>query len=114
MLTIEFIYNWNGKLYNNWFTTFRMLNPSKYKLGHTYLIVLKKGGVIVEKFEAILQDIYQCKLDSLPMILPELDAGYPRGPFKNLIETMYKNKPINIYEKDWAFYLFERVVKLKY
>lgn len=38
--TIDFSYNWNGKLNCNSFTTIRLANPNKYQIGLDYLVKL--------------------------------------------------------------------------
>ena len=88
MNTIKFSYNWNRKLGNIAFTTFRMHNEGKYKVGERYKIECK--GVV--PFNAIILDIRKLKLEQINEFIARIDTGYSLEEFKTIVRRMYKEK----------------------
>ena len=66
MKTITFSYNWNNKLGRKAFTTIRLYNPNKYKIGETYNINLKKECIGAGKIIAIKNFMLKDSMNSLP------------------------------------------------
>ena len=113
METIKFSYNWNNKLTNKAFTTLRLHNPHKYKIGLRYAI--ECNGQI--RGVAILRDIRTFTLASLNDFITYLDTGYNVAETVQLLKRMYKNKVVNwktqkldfcllVYEKETEKNLF--------
>ena len=94
---IEFSTNWNNKLYNKSFTTFRLASRH-YQIGALYNIVLCEGVLGVAKCLAIKE----MKLAQVNEFIARLDTGYSREQFIELVKKMYK-KVRNIEERH--FYL---------
>ncbi len=85
--TINFSYNWNGKLNNKAFTTIRLHNPNKYKVGNKYDIELKNQpkGIAQLKEKRVLS------LNQLNEFVCYLDTGYSKAETISIIKRMYKN-----------------------
>ena len=103
MKTINFTYNWNNKLDCKAFTTFRLRNPAKYKIGESYQILLK--GKVVGT--ATIVQILPLTLDKVNEWIARLDTGYSLPEFKKLVETMYKNK-VNVRMADFSLLLLHK------
>ncbi|GIW22567.1 MAG: hypothetical protein KatS3mg068_1574 [Candidatus Sericytochromatia bacterium] len=101
---IAFSYNWNNKLNNNAFTTFRLHNPNKYKEGMVYKIYLKDKYL----FDAKIIDIKVLKLDKINDFISYLDTGYSKEEFLNIIKKMYK-KIENLEDQLFDLILLKRV-----
>ena len=89
MDTLDFTYNWNNKLDCQAFTTFRLHNPSKYAVGKTFDIYLKKKFVRQAQIIAL-------KTLTLPQVnefIARLDSGYDLEQFRTLVRTMYQKIP---------------------
>lgn len=88
MNRLDFSYNWNNKLECKAFTTFRMANPHKYKIGLELEVYLK------DKFVAVCKiiDMRVLRLDQVNEFVAYLDTGYSVDEFKNIVRRMYKEK----------------------
>ncbi|MDD4992153.1 MAG: hypothetical protein PHR83_07980 [Paludibacter sp.] len=84
---IQFSYNWNNKLQNKAFTTIRLHNPNKYKVGNVYEIEINDNP----KGTATLQDVRVLRIDQLNDFICYLDTGYNREQTINMLQRMYKN-----------------------
>ncbi len=84
---ISFTYNWNNKLAGKFFTTLRLKNDSKYFIGETYSIYLKKKLI----FYAEIVTIKHFHLSDINDYVAGLDTGYSTQECRNIIKTMYKN-----------------------
>ena len=89
MHTLDFTYNWNNKLDCPAFTTLRLHNPSRYAVGKTFDVYLKKKFVRQAQIIAL-------KTLTLPQVnefIARLDSGYDLERFHTLVCTMYKKIP---------------------
>ncbi len=93
METIAFSQNWNNKLSGKAFTTIRLHNPHKYKLGETYAVSIKDKplGVVA------LVDLKKITVRMLDNFTARLDTGYSANETVQILKQMYKNKSI-----DWS------------
>jgi hypothetical protein len=84
MQTLDFTYNWNKKLDCDCFTTFRLHNPKKHKIG-VLLLVSLKGEPLKE---VMIKDIKTMKLSKVNEFIAYLDTGYSVEEFQKLVKTM--------------------------
>lgn len=91
METINFSQNWNNKLSGKAFTTIRLHNPHKYKLGDNYEVAIKEKPLGT----ASLVDLKKITLRMLDNFTARLDTGYSANDTIKLLQQMYKNKNIN-------------------
>jgi len=87
MKQINFSYNWNNKIDCKAFTTLRLSNRNKYKIGELYQIYLKKTFVK----NGIIVDIKVLSLNEINDYIAFLDTGYNRDECLTIIKRMYKN-----------------------
>lgn len=113
MTEIVFSQNWNNKLYQNYFTTFRPWWNKRFKPGDKVKIKLNFVTNLEPEFVAIYHFSVIEVLHQVPETLCYLDTGLNKADFINLVQTMYKNKNYNLDFQPFAFMLFERVNKLK-
>lgn len=100
---ILFSKNWNGKLGNDFFTTIRLFNPSKYQLGELYNICLGAKG----EFSAKCVALNNLKTKQIPSFLTYTDAGLSKKQFVELMQRMYKGKITE--ETEWHIITLERL-----
>lgn len=86
---IEFTQNWNGKLNCNSFTTMRLHNPVKYCVGAIKQIYLKG----VWKGNAKIIEVRRIYLSDINQFIAKLDTGLSAEDCRQVIRTMYKNRP---------------------
>jgi hypothetical protein len=98
---IPFTTNWNNKLDCKAFTTIRIRNDEKYKIGHKYCITLNK----LPQFVAEIVSITHFQLNSITPAMSYLDTGYGTEETKKIIEKMYKKYNIAVYNVTWYFIL---------
>jgi len=91
MLAINFNRNWNGKLRNQCFTTIRLHNVSKYRIGEKYEIRLNEKPIGTATAKAIKT----LSLNQLDDFTTCLDTGLDRNKTVEMIKGMYKNKVWN-------------------
>jgi hypothetical protein len=110
---IDFFYNWNRKLDAMAFTTIRLRNDDKYKIGAEYYINLKYERRNINKGEARCVDIKHFKIAQLNNFIAYLDTGYNKAECRRVIETMYKNRmpPINWETQDLSLVLLVKKQK---
>lgn len=89
METLNFSTNWNNKLRCRSFTTIRIRNDTKYHKGAVLNIALQK----YPKGKAKIIDITYMTLDNISEWIARLDTGYSANECKEMLKTMYKNKP---------------------
>ena len=97
--TIPFSSNWNNKLDCKAFSTVRIRNDNKYKIGNEYTIILKEQPI----FQATIVSITHFSLSALSPAMSYLDTGYSPKEQMKMLEQMYKNKNIAVYNIDWSF-----------
>ncbi len=104
MPQINFSYNWNNKLQCNRYTTLRIWNPEKYRVGEIYDIFLKDK--LIQKSELMAQR--QLRFNEFNSFIAGIDTGYDLETFKGIVEKMYPGAN----QKMFGLYLFE--VKERY
>lgn len=94
---IDFIYNGNNKLNCHAFTTIRLRNDNKYKIGAEFYINLKQENRNVSKGTAHVVAINYFKINQLNNFVAYIDSGCNMADCKRMIENYYKNvqPPIN-------------------
>lgn len=85
METIKFSNNWNGKLSNKAFTTFRPHNPEHYSVGKEYRIELR-GKYLGN---AVLRSMRMICPDQLNDFVSYLDTGYSAREMVGILLKMY-------------------------
>jgi len=108
METIKFTFNWNKKLETDNFTTIRLENPRKYKLGEVYSIVLVKKGISKSLGEGKIIEICLIKLHQLKKINCYQDTGYGLEATQDIIRKMYPGKD---WTKQGIYYMLIQKVK---
>lgn len=103
MLVINFNNNWNGKLKNQFFTTIRLHNVSKYRVGETYEIRLNDRVIGTAKAKSIKV----LTLKELNEFITCLDTGLSLYKAIELFKTIYKNKVFNWETQKLDFILLE-------
>lgn len=108
METIKFTYNWNKKLETDTFTTIRIENPHKYRLGEVYQITQQERGRIIDRGLGKIISLTLVKLHQLKEVPCYLDTGYGLDATKDIIYKMYPGT-------DWAqqnlYYILIQKVK---
>lgn len=102
---ITFSHNWNGKLFCYAFTTFRLRNDAKYKVGQEYDIYLKGH----EHEPVVISYIRHFKIDEISEVLWLLDTGYNKEESVNMMKTMYRNIVQNWETQDISFIVLRRI-----
>lgn len=72
METIKFDKNWNSKLNNKAFTTIRLKNDEKYKVGEIYFIEDKSASY---NRMSVIRDIFDFKIGRISMCASMVDMG---------------------------------------
>lgn len=103
MLAINFNKNWNGKLKNQFFTTIRLHNVSKYRVGETYEIRLNDRTIGTAK----AKQIAVITLNQLSPYITCLDTGLDHYKAIELFKTIYKNKVVNWQTQKLDYILLE-------
>lgn len=101
---LAFSQNWNGKLHNNVFTTFRLYSR-KYTVGNHLNISL--CGKPLGKGQVIRA--YPMKLRDLTDDQALLDTGYPKDEMEKIIRNMYKNMSVDV---DTALFVLTYIKKV--
>ena len=104
MKTINFSYNWNNKLDCKSFTTLRLSNRNKYKIGETYSVSIKNQI----KKNVVIIDIKTIWLHEINDFIAYLDTGYSKEECINIIKKMYKS--VDFKKKQFDFILLNEVV----
>ena len=109
MESIKFTTNWNKKLETDNFTTIRLRNPYKYKLGEVYEIQQKVKGQFVSIGKGRIIQLHQLKLDQFKEIPCYLDTGYSLAETKEIIKKMYPK--IRAWQQQDLYYMLIQKVK---
>ena len=104
MLTIKFSTNWNGKLNNKTFTTFRPHNPLHYRKGNLFVVDVNGRAFANAKIVAV----ETMKLHDITEFQARLDAGFSRREFIGLIRKLYKPKAFLFDRQLFDLILFEK------
>lgn len=91
MEILDFSYNWNNKLNCNSFTTLRLRNDNKYFITKHFEVQLKGESRGIH----MVVDVKHFKITQINEFIARLDTGYNQVECVKLIQTIYKNKPID-------------------
>lgn len=83
---IAFSYNWNNKLDCKAFTTIRLHNPYKYRVGSFYRV-----GAIGHDFNVKIIDIKVIPFGKINEYMARIDTGYSLEECKNIMRKMYSD-----------------------
>ena len=108
MDTTKFSTNWNKKLNCDYFTTLRLKNPEKYKVGARHKIKLQERGVLRDYGIAEIIDVKNIRLHQLNTFICGLDTGYSVDETKQLLHTMYKNIVEDVNKADFNLVLYRK------
>jgi hypothetical protein len=112
---IQFSQNWNcrtcgsagGKLHNKVFTTIRLYNPEKYKVGDVHQVLLKKkDGWLTDFGRAEIVDVRKIYGNQLNDCIALLDTGYLLDDYLKLIQNFYPEKNIKETAFSYVFYKY--------
>ncbi|HPA71674.1 MAG TPA: hypothetical protein PKY31_05375 [Spirochaetota bacterium] len=81
---ITFSYNWNNKLDCKAFTTIRLHNPYKYRVGSIYRV-----GEVNHDFTVKIIDIKVIPFGKINEYMARIDTGYSLEECKNIMRKMY-------------------------
>lgn len=101
---LKFIENYNGKLWQPYFTTIR-LNDDKYRVGAVFSVILG-SSVKMGIYEVIHKKVI--RLSEIDTITAYLDTGRPLDEAKALIRNVYASKNIDWYKQELVIILLER------
>jgi len=95
MNKIEFSQNWNEKLCCDFFTSIRLHNTNKYAPGNIleYEVKLRNS---IQKGKIQVVHVHVSRLSDIPDFFFFTDMGYSKKLGIEMMETMYKNKQIDI------------------
>lgn len=85
MQQLKFSHNWNNKLNCNCFTTLRIENLNKYKVGNIFEVILKKE--VLKKVMVI--EVKSLYLHQLNEYISQLDTGYSTPETKEIFKKMF-------------------------
>lgn len=105
---LNFTENWNKKLDCDLFTTFRLHNPNKYRIG------FKKTVYFNDKLYWKNVEIYDLVTITLSQMKPWAmmqDTGYVPEEFNKLIRTMYKDTVKDFVNQKWDFIMLKTIEK---
>ena len=107
---IEFSQNWNNKLNSTSFTTLRLSNISKYKVGKCFNVFLKSSKPDDFLFHVKIVDVKTVYYSSINNYISHLDSGYPPETLKNILFKMYSQKTSINADTMFSFVLFTKVI----
>lgn len=102
--TINFSTNWNNKLDCKCFTTLRLKNPKKYRVGAEYLITQNRKP----KKKALIEAIRTIYFKEINEFVAHLDTGYSAHETQNILRKMYGRK-VNLDTQPFSFILLKTV-----
>lgn len=108
---ITFVHNWNNKLDCDAFTTIRLRNDSKFRIGFKYFIDLKENNHNTNKGLTRCADLRHFKIRDLNSFVTYLETGLNLKEGSELIARFYKNynPPINWETQDLSLILLVKV-----
>lgn len=105
MPIVKFSENWNGKLNNKAFTTFRPHSPNHYKVGKIFTVSVAGRPFCNAKVLAIKT----LKLNDITEFEARLDTGFSKLHFINTVKKMYKSRAFFYDKQLFDLILFERL-----
>ena len=110
---IQFSSNWNdrdsfgGKLNNRAFSSIRLYNPRKYKVGDVHQVMLKKkDGMVTDYGRAKIVEARKIYGHQLDNCITMLDTGYMLDDFMKLLQKFYPGKNIKQTAFSYVFYRY--------
>lgn len=110
---VQFSQNWNdrngfgGKLNNMAFSTLRLYNPEKYKVGNVHQVILKtKAGVVTDYGRATIVVVKKIIGHQLNDCIALVDTGYLLDDFLRLLQNFYPGKNIKETAFSYIFYKY--------
>ena len=113
MFDLKFSTNWNRKLFQNHFTTFRIYDQHKHRQNEIFHIIPPDNCDFMPPFDAWIQWVRVTKLRDVDPMFCILDTGYQKDAFIAIVLNMYKNKKIDIFEQDFVILVLVRCELLK-
>jgi len=104
MINVKYSYNWNNKLECKCYTTIRLRNDKKYRVGETYNASLNDKHL----HYATLKVIKHFKINQLTEGVAMIDTGYDKQATITLLRRMYKNKNIDWSTQELSFLIFSQ------
>ena len=104
---LKFSYNWNGKLFTEFFTTIRLYNPDKFQMGKELMCLYTPGKNVYKIGVVKVVSIRAFYLDEITKITSYLDTGYNDKQTKATIRKMYQNKGINFHKQKMMLILLQ-------
>lgn len=102
---IHFSTNWNKKIGCHFFTTIRLSNPKKYRLGKIYRI-LKNEDYLIDARIVLIEDY---TLYTLPEFICYTDTGYNKTQTISMLQSMYQAKQIDWHKQLLSIILLEHL-----
>ena len=91
MEDLIFSSHWNNKLSCDYFSTIRLHNANRFKVGNYFKIFVKEKSGLRHIAPARVVSIAHYKAIDLPEHACYLDTGYGKEETINIIKNMYKN-----------------------
>lgn len=113
MFDLKFSTNWNRKLFQNHFTTFRIYDQHRHRLNEICHVIPPENCDFMPPFDAYIQFVRITKLRDVDPMFCILDTGYAKDAFIAMVVQMYKNKQIDIFEQNFVILMLCRCVPLK-
>ena len=82
---LNFSTNWNNKLTGKTYTTIRLFNEHRFKIGKTFMVTIKKKNLHV----AQVVDLKVITPDTLNEWIARLDTGYSLPETLSILKKMY-------------------------
>lgn len=102
---IGFVHNYNGKTRCRFFTTIRLCNNAKYRVGSFYRIIVNNDY----KIDAKIIAIRNCKIDQLPEFTCYQDTGFDKETTIAMIANMYSGRAIDWDTQQLSIILLENM-----
>lgn len=95
MQYLDFTYNWNGKLYCDYFCSLRF--SGTYKLGTKVMVRIIKGKTATDLGLATIEQVKKMNTDSITPFIAGVETGYSVQDCKKIIFKMLGNVPVYCY-----------------
>ena len=105
----KFSVNYNKKINCDYFTTLRLANPYKYKVGVKHKIKLHERGVIRDYGTAEIIEVKTIRMHQLNTYICGLDMASTVDEAKTIIYTRYKNLVADVNLENFYLVLYKRV-----
>jgi len=105
---IKFSTNWNRKLENNLFSSFRVYNPAIHFIKNTFDIIPPPSCKHIQPFQAYLEYIKPVFLNEVDPLFAWIDTGYSLPEFTRIVLTMYSKQNTPVSSIQFAQLIFHR------